>query len=456
MVLVMLVAMIPITLLFFCYMQPRRAALAAYLFGWMYLPIAGFEISGLPNFDKISVMAFSVLLGILLFDAKTLASYRPAWYDIPMYVFLASPFMASITNGLGAWDGVSAVLDRVLRFGVPYYIGRIYFNNLPAMRDLAIGIIISAIFYMPLCWWEIRMSPQLHYKLYGYHPVPFSNLMRYGGFKPTVFMVGGLMVSMWILSAATVGMWMWGVRKGKFTVFNFSMRWWVPLLVLTVIGCKSVGAIAMILPAFVFYACARWAKTAIPIVLFALAVPGYMYTRTTGLLERSTLTSFAALLFDQDRVESLDYRLRNEDELAAKAMQQATFGWGRWNRNRVTDVYTGTADSSVTDGLWIVVFGQQGMVGLVGFTLAMLLPALLFIYRYPAQHWFHPWIVPAAAVMMIVLFYNADNLLNAKIGPIINMAWGGLIALGRPVFVRAAAGQPAPALGRPLGRPVTP
>ena len=48
--------------------------------------------------------------------------------------------------------------------------------------------------------------------------------------------------------------------------------------------------------------------------------------------------------------------------LAAKAMRRPVFGWGGWGRSRVHDEW-GT-DLSITDGLWIIQFGQLGQVQL--------------------------------------------------------------------------------------------
>ena len=43
------------------------------------------------------------------------------------------------------------------------------------------GIIIGGLVYIPLCWWEIRMSPQLHWQIYG---VTFNSFRRDSGLVP--------------------------------------------------------------------------------------------------------------------------------------------------------------------------------------------------------------------------------------------------------------------------------
>jgi hypothetical protein len=55
----------------FLIMSPRRAVIASYVGGWLFLPItAGYEILGLPDYTKVVATIIGVVIGILLFDAK--------------------------------------------------------------------------------------------------------------------------------------------------------------------------------------------------------------------------------------------------------------------------------------------------------------------------------------------------------------------------------------------------
>ena len=64
--------------------------------------------------------------------------------------------MSAVTNGLGAWDGMSAVLEQFTLFGIPYYIGRVYFNDWEGFRELGVAIFLGGVIYVPLCLFEIR------------------------------------------------------------------------------------------------------------------------------------------------------------------------------------------------------------------------------------------------------------------------------------------------------------
>ncbi|MBV5327317.1 MAG: hypothetical protein JZU65_06720, partial [Chlorobium sp.] len=83
-------------------------------------------------------------------------------------------------------------------WGVPFLAGRIYFKDESTIKDLHRGIIIGGLIYMVLCLYEIRMSPQLNNMLYGFFPHSWVQHLRYGGFRPIVFMQHGLMVALWM------------------------------------------------------------------------------------------------------------------------------------------------------------------------------------------------------------------------------------------------------------------
>jgi hypothetical protein len=57
-----------VVLALFAWLPPRRAAIAAFLVGWLFLPISSFKLPGLPEYSKIFATNASVLLAILVFD----------------------------------------------------------------------------------------------------------------------------------------------------------------------------------------------------------------------------------------------------------------------------------------------------------------------------------------------------------------------------------------------------
>src|SRR3954464_12693541 len=200
---------IPFVLLLFLLFPPRRAVIMAFLVAWLFLPMAGYKLPALPDYTKMSATVVGVLMAAVLFDTDRILSFRPKWIDIPIIIFCTSPAVSSYLNNLGLYDGAAEVVRQTITWGLAYLIGRVYFSDLEGIRELAIGLFIGGLVYVPLCLIEIRMSPQLHKIVYGYYQHAFVQTKREGGFRPMVFMQHGLMVAMWMAMTTMVGTWLW-------------------------------------------------------------------------------------------------------------------------------------------------------------------------------------------------------------------------------------------------------
>src|SRR3954447_7809865 len=155
-----LFAWLPVVLFLFAVLKPRHALIAAYLVGWMFLPMHSIDLKGLPPLSKVSATSYAAMLGVMLFDINRLATFRPKWFDLPMALWCLAPLFASLTNGLGWYDGLAAVLSEVIMWGIAYVLGRVYFNDWESARELAVAVFIGGLIYVPLCLLEIRISPQ--------------------------------------------------------------------------------------------------------------------------------------------------------------------------------------------------------------------------------------------------------------------------------------------------------
>src|SRR5205823_5355586 len=98
-----------------------------------------------------------------------------------------------------------------------------------------------------------------------------------------------------------------------------------------------------------------------------------------------------------------------------------------WGRSRIADKEG--KDITITDGLWIIILGTQGALGVSMITLSIVLPALLLPLRQPARLWMHPAVAAATAVVIILELHMLDNLMNGMIDPIFQVAQGGVCAL---------------------------
>jgi hypothetical protein len=314
-------------------------------------------------------------------------------------------------------------------WGVPYFLGRIYLNDLAGLRQLAVGVFISGLTYVPFCLIEGRLSPQMHRWVYGYHAlVDFTQAYRLGGYRPTVFMSHGLMVGAWMMAATLTGIWLWktGVLK---QVWDIPMNWLVTVLLITFVLCRSTGAYLLLIIGIGILFAAKWFRTVLPLLLLIVSMGTYLYVNAmTETYFTDQLVTQLSKVLPEERVQSLQYRFDMEEVLTDRARQRIVFGWAGWGRSLLYDEQG--KQLTIQDSLWIIAFGTQGLVGLTSLTLIMLLPvASLVLLRYPARTWTHQKVGPVVVLAVVVTLYMLDCILNAMINPVFALATGGISGL---------------------------
>ncbi|HEY1685662.1 MAG TPA: hypothetical protein VGG19_12920 [Tepidisphaeraceae bacterium] len=422
---------IPIVVVMFAAMPPRRATLISLLGAWMFLPMASIKLaSGIPPYSKMAAACYGVLLGTILFNANELWRFKPKLLDLVMVVWCLCPLFSSVSNGLGIYDGLSSAFEQTIIWGLPYLIGRLYFGSDQGMRELAIATFIGGLIYIPFCWFEIRFSPQLHRMIYGFSPVAiFAMNVRYGGYRPNVFMQSGLMVGMWMAMATLIGFWLWWSQSVRI-LFRVPIEWLLGALVITTIFCKATGAIMLLLIGITVLLLEQRLRRHWLMVILMLVPPTYILLRTTGAWSGNNFISAVDDAFGASRGQSVEYRFNAENLLVAKALEQPIFGWGGWGRARIKD--SEGEDMVGTDGLWVITFGNYGIVGLAALTLSVLLPSLLLVMSTSPRQWAHPTVAPAAVISVILCLFMIDNLMNGMLNPVYVAMAGGLVAFELP------------------------
>lgn len=414
-----------VTVILFALMPARRAVLWSLVLGWMFLPEAKYSFPGIPDFTKGYSIALSALFAVMVFDTGRLLQFRPSWMDLPMLGFLCVPFVSSITNNLGAYDGLSSMNGQVMTWGVPYFLGRVYYTNQTLLlRELALVIVVAALIYTPLCLWEMRMSPHLHKTVYGQHAHIFNQTKRFGGFRPTVFMQHGLMVGYFMCSAALIATWLW---QGKTLRGLWGMPMWtvaVGLLGVAVL-CKSVGAILLLIGGLGIVAITRLRPTRWVLLALLAVPPLYMTLRANGTLDAELAVRPAEIIVPFQS-GSLGWRLMHEDALIEHALTRPGFGWAGHGRAHLTN--RRGARISTTDGLWIIMLGKHGLIGMGLFILVLLVPPLMAVWRLPPTTWLTPAGAPVVALITVYGLWGVDNLFNAMISPMYVLAGGGLVS----------------------------
>ncbi|MBD2022180.1 O-antigen ligase domain-containing protein [Leptolyngbya sp. FACHB-36] len=422
-----LLGWLPFVIYLFSRYPAQRALIVGVLGAWLFLPLSSMKIPVVPAYDKMAAAFYGVLAATAIYDMGRLQAFSFSWIDVPMIIWCICPFFSSMTNDLGPYDGFVMMLGQIVTWGLPYLIGRIYLNSLSGMRQLAVGFFVGGLLYILPCLYEIRLFTSLHARVYGFAPVEnFLISIRYGGYRPSVFLSHGLAVGVWMMSATLMGITLWRAKILK-KIWNIPIAPLAVILLVTFILVKSTGAYFLLALALIILFVGKWLRTAFLMWVIVAGICLYLNLGVTGGFPREPIVSYLYQNFSPERIQSLDFRFVNEEILSAKAREKILFGWGGFGRNRVYD--ESGKDISVTDSLWIIVFGVNGAVGLASVFGSLLLPVVSFCTKFPARLWSNPRVAPAAALAVSVVMYSLDCVLNAMVNPTFALVCGGLAGL---------------------------
>lgn len=359
---------IPLTLAFYARFPATKATIATMMVGVLFLPeVLAVDPPLLPPMDKTSITAGWAFVGCLWKARARVRRAKPfRGIDRLFVVLLLCNVGTAVSNpeplitgpivrqGLTLYDSLALGIKDTLSMYLPFFVGRAMFTDRRALRALLEAIVVWGVVYVFLTLIEIRLSPQLHHWIYGYHQMDFSMAMRFGGYRPMVFMRTGLAVGMFMLSATLAAIALRRTGRAK------AMTPWVLGIVLVL--CKSLGAIVYGLVTIPLVALVKRPHVRLPALLALLALL-YPVLRTADLFPADALVAQAEK-FDAERALSLWFRFDQEHQLLQRALEKPWFGWGGYDRNRLFDPVTGQ-DLSVTDGDWAIQIGVRGLVGFV-------------------------------------------------------------------------------------------
>jgi len=322
-----------------------------------------------------------------------------------------------------------------MSWGVPYFLGRIYLNTFSGLRQLAVGIFWGGLIYAPLCLFETATRINLHGLIYRFTAGAAD--LRYGGYRPSVFLQNGLALGTWMMFATLMGVVLWRTKTIK-QIRNIPISWIVGFLLTAFILVKATGAYFLLVMALIIVITAQWYGTGLLLWILLGSLFIYLYLGVIGDFPGQEIIDFLVKFIDPDRLQSLGFRFMNEELLSGKARERILFGWGGFGRNQLYK--EGGYSITITDSLWIIAFGINGLVGLVSVFATLLLPVLGFWFFYPPASWSHPNIMIAAAIAAGLAMYALDCVLNAFPNPIFTLAGGGLTGV---ILNRQLQGFPA-------------
>ena len=411
----------------FTWLRPRRALLVTYIGGWLFLPQAGYKLAGLPDYGKASAIALGAVLGATIFAMGKLSQFRPRWVDLPMALFCLWPMASHVANGHGPITGMNWVIVNLTTWGIPYLLGRAIFQTYEDVRDLLVAVFIGGLVYAPLCWYEIRMSPQLHTQIYGFMQHNFMQHVRYGGYRPLLFMQHGIMVGTWMAAATYAGFWLWRERHLD-RLWGLRLNLLVPFLLVTTICCKVGSAIGVLIVGLAAYFGCQIRARALTLIALGVIPLCYIAVRATGLWSGEGLIELIGQ-FDAERAGSLGARMHQEGFFVGHAGGSPIFGYADSNFVPTND--EGKWFTRGFDSFWIINLTMYGWVSvLLAFT-SLGLPAMLMAPRKPRTAESARRDGPGIALAIIVGMFAIDCLFNGMINPLYLLCAGGAVSVSR-------------------------
>lgn len=405
----------------FAVLRPAAAAAIAVVGGVMFLPErVSFDFAALPPVNKQLIAPGGAFVGALIFSRRKIISARVGRGGEALVLVLAATALVTalrnpdpLTYGathlpaMSLYDGVSLAVRDVLYLGLPFFLGRAFFRTSRDLQLLIVIMAVAGVFYSLLILYEIRMAPVLHKKIYGFHQHAFIQTLRFGGYRPMVFMAHGLLVAIFVLVSGLAATGLSRVRRYLVVV---PARLVALYLAFILVMCKSLGALlygAVLLPLTAF---ARPSLIMRVVVVLLGLIMAYPALRATDLFPTEVMLGVADRI-EPKRAESLRGRFVNEELLVEKARARIWFGWGAHGRARVYDPETGR-DLSTTDGYWIIQMGSRGIFGFVCAFGLLLYPPLAVNRRLRRIRSPHDKIL-LATLSLVVIVFTTDLLPNA-------------------------------------------
>ena len=430
-------------------LDAARALIWTILAGYLFLPpLTGFNLPVVPDLDKTSIPNLVCLLFALTLRHDRISFLPDSWLGRGLIgVYILSPFATVMTNsdpipilvedvpGLRIYDSAAAVINQAI-YLLPFFLARRYLATPEAMRVLVVAFVTAGLVYSVPMLIESRLSPQMNVWVYGFFQHDFSQTIRFGGFRPVVFLPHGLWVAFFALMCLVSSQMLFregpAEQRPKQLVVMLYLFWMLMI-------CKSAGPViyALCLTPLVLLAGRR-------VQVFAAAAAAFVVL-TYPLLRGLHLIPLDAIMataerFSPDKASSLGFRIYNEELLLQRAALKPWFGWGGYGRSLLLNPITGEIET-IADGAWIIVLGIYGWFGYIAEFGLISLPIWLLAREVVLQR-AATFPLAGAALALILAANMVDMLPNGTNVPLTWLMAGALLgqaeALRRARLERAA------------------
>lgn len=434
----------------FVRMRPAQAVAVVFLGGVLFLPEDfGIDLQGLPPLNKRTIPIVLIAAACLL---RHWRRFTTAHALRTTTIITVVPLMLAVgtvmTNGdtvvytsyglrpttqlpgLSLYDAIAMIAEDVLNYLLPFLIGMLFIRTIKDLQDFLVVLVIMGLIYVPLMILEVAMSPQLHKWIYGFHQAgSFHQSIRFGGYRPVVFMSHGLAVSLFMCSAAMAGL---GLGRAGVKLPVVPTAFARPILAMVLIASKSTATIFYYIATAPFMLFARPSTQMRVAMAMAVLVVLYPVMRAADIFPTEALVEISAA-FGEQRARSVSFRFENETKLLERGGQRPLFGWGGFKRQRY---FKHGKDKSTTDGFWIIVFGKRGVLGLAASLALLTLPIFIMAHRMQRVTGRKERVL-VATLALVLAVYVLDLLPNGLFTPLPFLLSGSLFALCGSVTQRS-------------------
>jgi hypothetical protein len=412
-----------------------KAIIYSCFIGYLFLPLYSYHFVGLPDVDKPIFIGFTVVVAVLSFDSTVFRGYRFHYFDLVPLAISLLMVISAVYNGLGAYAGLHFFGSSLLTIVAPYLLGRIYLVDLSRVLELAKAFVLFGLIYVPLCLIEIRLSPFLHYWIYGYHQHSFAQQVRLGGYRPMVFLGHGLIVAKFMSMSCLSAFILWKGSSVK-KIGYLPISWTFFVLLVTLVLCKSLNGYGLFAVGLLGYLGIKYSASRLLYVGLVLLIPFYLGLRLTTDWNGARITHMIEKVYNADRAASLYTRISYENMFKKKVGYLNFFGTGNssWRGDEEGN------QVGLVDSTWLIYYGVFGVFGLCSLYGFYCVPCLL-ASRFFAQNDAHQWKLsaPLHILGLIVLLEAMNSLLNSGIPIMVPLSIGALVAQARLPMAALAA-----------------
>jgi hypothetical protein len=400
-----------------------RALIWTILGGYLLLPpLTAFDLPVIPNLDKVTLPNIMALC-CALWLVKDKISFLPANLlgKALITVYVMAPFGTVLTNGdplifqqamingMRIYDSFAAITYQFIAL-MPFFLARRYLGTPDGAKAVIAALVAAGLAYSLPMAIEAVMSPQMNVWVYGFFQHDFFQTIRYGGYRPVVFLPHGLWVAFFAFMAVAASL----VTLRQVSAEDRPKAIVVLVYMLFVLAlCRSAGPTLYAIAMFPLLLLAPPRLQMIAAAVMAVLVLSYPILRGAHLVPIDQILAFADGL-SPDRAYSLRFRIENEEVLLARAQERPIFGWGGYGRAFTHDPITGKT-LNIADGAWVILLGNYGWVGYVTefglFALPLLLLGREALLQRRAE--LSPWVAALALILgtnMIDLLPNATQI----------------------------------------------